>query len=205
MSDDNSKEESNLKEKKNQEDSIENKQTKDEDNSKLNFLEDLIENTIYNSRWLLAPIFLGLVLVLLIILIKFFQLLIVFIPESIYMSFDEIAMAILNLLDLALLGNLLLIVTFSGYENFVSKINPATDHKDRPSWMGHLDFSGLKIKIVGSIVAISLIELLQDFLHSIDGLDPNIQFWRIILHITFVISGVLFAIMDYIAKKRNNL
>jgi len=112
-------------------------------------------------------------------------------------------MAILNLLDLALIGNLFLIVIFSGYENFVSKIDPASDHEDRPSWMWHLDFSGLKIKIVGSVVAISLIELLHDFLMATGSLDPTVQFWRIVLHLTFVFSGVMFALMDYIAEKRH--
>ncbi|MDR0912994.1 MAG: YqhA family protein, partial [Methanobrevibacter sp.] len=89
--------------------------------------------------------FLGMIVVIAIIFIKFFQLLIAFIPASIGMSFEEVAMTALNLLDLALLGNLILLVTFSGYENFVSKINPAKDHKDRPTWMGNLDFSGLKL------------------------------------------------------------
>ncbi|WP_224425206.1 TIGR00645 family protein [Methanobrevibacter sp. TMH8] len=156
---------------------------------------------MFSSRWLLAPIFLGMIVVIAIIFIKFFQLLIGFIPESMGMSFEEVAMGALNLLDLALLGNLILLVTFSGYENFVSKINPAQDHKDRPSWMGNLDFSGLKLKIVGSIVVISLIELLHDFLEAAQGVDPNIEFWRILLHIVFVISGVLFALMDYISAK----
>ncbi len=179
--------------------------SKEEKNSIAEIIEDGAENIIYSSRWLLAPIFLGLVVVLLVILIKFFQMLIGFIPESVGMNFDELAMAVLGLLDLALLGNLILLVTFSGYENFVSKINPAENHKDRPSWMGNLDFSGLKIKIVGSIVAISLIELLQDFLHALNGVDPTIEFWRILLHVIFVISGVLFAVMDYISKRAEKI
>ena len=164
-------------------------------------IEDRVENLIFSSRWLLAPVFLGLVIALLLILFKFFQLLIGFIPETFNMPFDEFAMAILNLLDLALLGNLLLLVIFSGYENFVSKIDVAEDHKDRPSWMGNLDFPGLKVKIVGSIVVISLIGLLQDFLNTANGVDPTIEFWRAALHLVFVVSGVLFATMNYISKK----
>jgi len=79
----------------------------------------------------------------------------------------------LSLIDLSLTGNLLLIVMFSGYENFVSKIHIA-DHEDRPSWMGSVDFSGIKLKLIGSIVAI---------------------------HLTFVVSGVLLAVMDWITSK----
>ena len=153
----------------------------------------------------MAPIFLGLVVGLVIVLFKFLQMLYIFVPASIHMNFEEVTMGVLNLLDLALLSNLLLLVTCSGYENFVSKINPAEDHEDRPSWMGYLDFSGLKIKIVGSIVAISLIALLQDFLHATNGVDPNIQFWRVLLHIVFVISGVLFSIMEYMSEKSHKL
>jgi uncharacterized protein (TIGR00645 family) len=148
---------------------------------------------------LLAPIFLGLVVALLLILFKFLQSLIGFIPASVGMGFDEFSMGILDLLDLALLGNLLLLVIFSGYENFVSKINPAQSHDDRPSWMGELDFSGLKIKIVGSIVVISLIGLLHDFLNTAH-MDPNIEFWRVTLHLVFVVSGVLFSVMNYISE-----
>ncbi len=81
------------------------------------------------------------------------------------LSYNEWIMNVLELLDLTLVANLVLIVAFSGYENFISKIDIAEDHIDRPSWMGRLDFSGLKLKIIGSVVAISLIELLQDFLN----------------------------------------
>ena len=166
----------------------------------LDSIENFAENIIFSSRWLLAPIFLGLVVALLLILIKFLQSLILFIPASLDMDFHMFSMGILNLLDIALLGNLLLLVIFSGYENFVSKIDPAQDHDDRPSWMGELDFSGLKIKIVGSIVVISLIGLLQDFLHAAGNVDPNIEFWRVTLHLVFVVSGVLFSIMNHISE-----
>jgi uncharacterized protein (TIGR00645 family) len=92
-------------------------------------------------------------------------------------------------------------VIFAGYENFVSKINVATDSVDRPHWMGRVDYSGLKIKLIGSLVAISVIELLKDFMME-GAYDDKHQLWRIIIHITFVISGVLFALMDFIADKR---
>ena len=85
-------------------------------------IEDLIENLVFSSRWLLAPIFLGLIISIGILSIKFVLVFIAIIPEFITMSFDDFAIAVLNLLDLALLGCLVLLVTFSGYENFVSKI-----------------------------------------------------------------------------------
>ena len=116
---------------------------------------------------------------------------------------NEWIIHILELLDLTLLANLVLIVTFSGYENFISKIDIAEDHVDRPSWMGHLDFSGLKLKIIGSVVAISLIELLQDFLNVSSGIDPNVEFWRIVLHLAFVFTGLVFAMMEILSEKRH--
>ena len=107
----------------------------------------------------------------------------------------------LTLIDLSLAGNLVLIVIFSGYENFVSKIN-LEGHEDRPSWMGTLDFSGLKIKLIGSIVAISAISLLRAFMTitQANAVDEVRIFWLVILHITFVVSGLLFAVMDWVAS-----
>jgi uncharacterized protein (TIGR00645 family) len=111
---------------------------------------------------------------------------------------------LLALLDLVLLANLILIVLFAGYENFVSKIEVAEKSVDRPYWMGTVDFSGLKIKLIGSLVAISVIELLKDFIELSDKdaeVGPGV-FWRIVIHMTFVISGVLFAVMDWISDNR---
>ncbi|MDR1082249.1 MAG: TIGR00645 family protein [Coriobacteriales bacterium] len=171
------------------------------------FLESATESIIFASRWVLAPVFLGLVIALVAVMVNFIYQLVLYIPEFPTMTVDDIAASVLSLIDLALLGNLLLIVVFSGYENFVSKINPAMDHEDRPEWMGTLDFSGLKIKIVGSIVAISLVELLQDFIHMAEShsVDAEYEIWRVVLHLTFVISGTLFAVMDYVAEKRHEV
>jgi uncharacterized protein (TIGR00645 family) len=95
-------------------------------------------------------------------------------------------------------------VIFAGYENFVSRIDIATESKDRPHWMGTIDFSGLKIKLIGSLVAISVIELLKDFIGLAGATEVGEgTIWRIAIHLTFVISGVLFALMDWIADKRD--
>lgn len=172
-------------------------------NSLLEKIEDNIERLVFSSRWLLVPIFLGLILSIAILTIKFILVFGTIIPEFITMSFDEFAIAVLNLLDLALLGCLVLLVTFSGYENFVSKINPAEEHEDRPPWMGHLDFSGMKLKITSSVVAISLIELLRDFLEAGSVVNPEIEIWRVSLHLVFVVSGLILACMVYIGEKKD--
>ncbi len=163
------------------------------------------ERFLFASRWLLAPLYIGLVVGLVAIAIKFFQELWHLVAGIIDASGDDVVLSILALLDLVLLANLVLIVIFAGYENFVSKIAAARGSEDRPRWMGHVDFSGLKMKLIGSIVAISAIGLLADFTglseknEPIDGRELT---WRVVLHLTFVVSGVLFATMDWLGEKR---
>ncbi|MEY4096554.1 MAG: hypothetical protein RLZZ102_231, partial [Pseudomonadota bacterium] len=106
---------------------------------------------------------------------------------------------ILSLVDISLAGNLLIIVIFSGYENFVSKID-VKNHEDKPDWMGHVDFTDLKIKLISSIVAISGIHLLKIFM-NLNNYDKEKIMMYVVVHLTFVISGVLLALMDYIMSK----
>jgi len=163
-----------------------------------------LEAAIFAARWLLAPFYIGLVCSLFLILIKFSQEFVSFVTNIWGQGLDETEMSLLSLLDFALLANLVLIVVFAGYENFVSKIEAAENSVDRPEWMGKVDFSGLKLKLIGSLVAISVIELLKDFMkaetHVSDGLV-----WRIAIHLVFVISGLLFAVMDTIAARTDAL
>jgi len=110
-------------------------------------LEHGLELLIFNSRWLLAPIYVGLVLSVLLLLVKFVQEFVHIVARMFTSSEGDVILAILTLVDLSLVANLLLIVIFSGYENFVSKIHTES-HEDRPEWMGKVDFSGLKLKLV---------------------------------------------------------
>lgn len=166
-------------------------------------IEHIIEKIIFASRWLLAPLYLGLMASLIPILYRFFSSFWNLMTHMTEISMGEITLEILELLDIVLLGNLILIVLFAGYENFVSKIHVAEGAVDRPHWMGTVDFSGLKIKLIGSLVAISVIELLKDFMQ--EGVyDPKRQGWRIGIHITFVVSGVLFALMDNMADRHKS-
>jgi uncharacterized protein (TIGR00645 family) len=162
-----------------------------------------VEVILFRSRFLLAPLYLGLVGTLGLLayrfVIEFWHLA----EKTASMNASEFTLALLALLDLTLLANLILMVIFAGYENFVSRIDIATESKDRPHWMGTIDFSGLKIKLIGSLVAISVIELLKDFIELAGEAEVGEgTIWRIAIHLTFVISGVLFALMDWIADKR---
>ena len=112
----------------------------------------------------------------------------------------ELITGVLSLVDIALIMNLLLIIMFSGYENFVSKMDDLHSHQDRPDWMGHIGFSDLKIKLIGSIVAISGIELLKAFM-NVDRLTDRHLAWMVGIHVTFLFSGVLYALMDRLGSK----
>jgi uncharacterized protein (TIGR00645 family) len=163
-------------------------------------LEALIERLIFASRWLMAPIYLGLIASLAILLVTFFRELALHAPQVLTMDETDIILLVLTLVDLSLAGNLVLIVIFSGYENFVSKIEAAHNDRDRPEWMGTLDFSGLKIKLIASIVAISGIHLLKIFMNLEDYTVTQLT-WYVVIHVTFIVSGVAFAFMDWIEAK----
>ena len=165
-------------------------------------LEIILEKLIFGSRWLLAPIYFGLVLAIVILLIKFIKEFILLVPLVFTAGGSQVIIGILSLIDIALVANLLLIIIFAGYENFVSKIHTG-DHEDRPGWMGHVDFSDLKIKVIGSIVAISAIELLKAFVNVTEFTNEQLA-WKVGIHITFVISGVLFALMDRLGSWKSH-
>ncbi len=164
-------------------------------------IERTLEKVIFNSRWILAPFYLGLVLGVFLLFIKFAQELWHLATHVVTASEADVIVGILALVDMSLVGSLLLMIIFSGYEIFISKIDTG-DNKDRPDWMGKVDFSGLKLKVIGAIVAISAIDLLKSFMDislTMNDADTNSLKWKVIIHMAFVVSGVLFAIMDKVA------
>ncbi|MBU3738388.1 MAG: TIGR00645 family protein [Rhodoferax sp.] len=160
-------------------------------------LEELLEKLIFASRWLLVPFYLGLVLALLLLAYKFAAEFLHFGSAIAALSETDTLLGILGLIDKTLLGNLLILVIFSGYENFVSLIGVAQDSPDRPRWMGDVDFAGLKLKLIGSIVALSGINLLGAFLNLKSWSSQELG-WMVGIHLTFVITGVLFALSEKI-------
>jgi uncharacterized protein (TIGR00645 family) len=162
-------------------------------------VENALENAMFASRWLMAPFYAGLVLALVALLVVFIHDLVYQLPNILSLSETEVIIWTLTLIDLSLAGNLLLMVVFSGYENFVSKIDTA-DHPDRPEWMGKIDFSAMKLKLMGAIVAISAIHLLKAFI-SIETYEREQVILLVVIHMAFVVSGVLLAYMDSISAK----
>ena len=156
-----------------------------------------LERWLVASRWLLAPFFVGLALAVIVLLIKFVQEFIHLVGRALTMTEAEAILAILSMVDLALTGALVMIVIFSGYENFVSRIDHTTD-RNWPEWMGSIDFTALKIKLLGSIVAISAIQLLKQFMAVKATSDRDLA-WYVGIHIVFVVSSVLLALSDRIS------
>lgn len=156
--------------------------------------ERLVERSLFASRWLLAPFYLGLAASLILLLVKFGQKTIALVSHAFSSDGNEVIVGILSLVDLSLMGNLLLMVMFAGYENFISKLDIGR-HKDKPDWMGHVGFGDLKLKLMTSIVAISAIHVLEAFMKIAQTSDRDLA-WGIGIHMAFIVSGVLLAIMD---------
>lgn len=163
-------------------------------------LETNFEHLLFTSRWLMAPVYLGLVLAMVLLLIKFGKELMGLFANLLTASGSELIIGVLSLVDVALIMNLLIIIIFSGYENFVSKMEDLHAHRDRPEWMGHIGFSDLKLKLIGSIVAISGIELLKGFMNANNLSDRHLA-WMVGIHVTFLFSGLMYAAMDRLSGK----
>jgi uncharacterized protein (TIGR00645 family) len=168
-------------------------------------VERQFEQLLFFSRWLMAPMYLGLVVTLAMLMLVFLRDLWKYALQIMTMSAEQVILVALTLIDLTLAANLLLIVLFSGYENFVSKLD-IDDGGDRPDWMGTVDFSGLKMKLIASIVAISGIHLLKRFMEIGDSVadakfGETELYWFVVIHLTFVVSGVLLAAMDWMSSK----
>ena len=160
-------------------------------------MEKLIERSLFASRWLLAPIFMGLSIALVALIIKFFQELIHTLFSVISMSEAELILHILSMIDMALVGSLIVMVMFSSYENFVSKID-LEEGDEKLDWLGKLDSGSLKLKVAASIVAISSIHLLQKFM-KVQSIDSEHLMWYVIIHMTFVVSALMLAFLDKLA------
>lgn len=156
------------------------------------------ENAFFFARWFIAPMYFALALSLIVMTIKFGQTLWHLFNHCLASQLDDVVVNILQLLDITMVSNLILVVMFAGYENFVSKLD-VEDHPDRPRWMAHVTFGGLKIMLLASIVAMSAIHLLTDFFKIGDLTNRQIA-WSIALHVVFVLTAVLMAYMDRILE-----
>ncbi|WP_223977632.1 TIGR00645 family protein [Bradyrhizobium sp. ma5] len=153
------------------------------------------EYVLFNSRWLMAPFYVGLVVALAVLLLKFVRMLWEFVLHAAGYKSTEVILDALALIDVTLVANLILIVVFSGYENFVSRID-TSGNPNWPIWITKIDFAGLKQKLLASIVAISAIHVLEAFLNIDAAFDATRMTWLVAVHLVFVISALLLALSD---------
>jgi uncharacterized protein (TIGR00645 family) len=161
-------------------------------------MERFVENTMYASRWLLAPIYFGLSLALLALALKFFQEVTHILPYVFSLEEADLILKLLSLIDMALVGGLLVMVMISGYENFVSQLD-IDEGKEKLNWLGKMDSGSLKMKVAASIVAISSIHLLKVFMDARNIPDTKLM-WYVIIHMTFVLSAFAMGYLDKLTK-----
>lgn len=161
-------------------------------------IEYLLETTLFSSRWILAPFYVGLVIALLLLAYHFFHDLFGFVVKIHGANEADVILGVLSLVDMVLVGNLILIVIFSGYENFVSRFEIQTH--DRPDWMTKVDFGGLKQKLMSSIVAISAIQVLKAFM-NVGNYEPSKLGWLMGIHGLFLVSMLVVAVSDRIGER----
>ncbi|HHG0602868.1 TIGR00645 family protein [Klebsiella pneumoniae] len=164
-------------------------------------MERFLENAMYASRWLLAPVYFGLSLGLIALTIKFFQEIFHILPHIFSVSESDMILTLLSLVDMTLVGGLLVMVMFSGYENFVSQLD-INEGKEKLSWLGKMDATSLKNKVAASIVAISSIHLLRVFMDA-KNVPDNKLMWYGIIHLTFVLSAFVMGYLDRLTKVKH--
>ncbi|HGT6653826.1 TPA: TIGR00645 family protein [Escherichia coli] len=169
-------------------------------------MERFLENAMYASRWLLAPVYFGLSLALIALALKFFQEIIHVLPNIFSMAESDLILVLLSLVDMTLVGGLLVMVMFSGYENFVSQLD-ISENKEKLNWLGKMDATSLKNKVAASlknkvaasIVAISSIHLLRVFMDA-KNVPDNKLMWYVIIHLTFVLSAFVMGYLDRLTR-----
>ena len=159
-------------------------------------MENMFERLMYASRWIMAPIYLGLSLILLALGVKFFQEILHILPNILEMKEVDLVLVTLSLIDITLVGGLIVMVMFSGYENFVSRLDVG-DESDKLVW---LHAGSLKNKVAASIVAISSIHLLKVFMNAENLPNDKIK-WYLLIHITFVLSAFAMGYLDKLTRK----
>jgi uncharacterized protein (TIGR00645 family) len=174
---------------------------------------------IFFSRWLQAPLYLGLIVAQAVYVVQFFKELVHLIHGLFYPTLDpltgelakfteqDIMIAVLGMIDVVMVANLLVMVIVGGYETFVSRLN-LRGHPDEPEWLSHVNAGALKVKLATALIGISSIHLLRTFIEigslktTPGGLDANMQIlWQVVVHITFVVSALLLALTDRITTQ----
>jgi uncharacterized protein (TIGR00645 family) len=167
-------------------------------------MQQIIEKIIFISRWGLVPIYLALCLGIFVLIYEAFKEFLHLIPHLDSVNTNEATLFLLHLIDLALIGNLILMVVFVGYEHFVAKLKIIDNSGYHPTWMKKIDFSALKQRLMSAFIVISGVNLLEAFFHIenlVDDMSQQKLLWMVVIHLAFVVSALLLAIMKFLEEK----
>lgn len=169
-------------------------------------IERFVERILFSARWLMAPFYLGLIVALGVLFLEFFAILAAYVRTAVAslaggpaFGEEEAILGALSLIDMTLMGSLILIVVYSGYENFVSRIRTG-EHEDWPDWMTKVDFTQLKQKLLASIVLISAVQLLKAFM-SLEKISDRDMMWLVGIHLALVLSAIAFSLSDFLQSR----
>jgi len=156
-----------------------------------------LESFIFSSRWIQAPLYIGLIVAQLV----YCWLFMVELSHLVHNAFDtahlsetEVMLVVLGLIDVVMIANLLVMVIVGGYETFVSRLD-LENHPDQPEWLSHVNAGVLKIKLSTAIIGISSIHLLKSFINAAN-LSQHTLMWQVVIHVVFLFSALIMAIVD---------
>lgn len=165
----------------------------------MNKIESSIERIIFGSRWLQAPLYVGLIVAGLLYTYKFIVELIHLCTKASALSEELMMLGVLTLVDITMVANLLVVVIIGGYATFVSKLDIKC-HEDRPEWLEKVDAGTLKVKLAGSLIGVSGIHLLKSFVNITDKDIEHVK-WQVIIHSVFLFSALMLALTEKILKE----
>jgi len=163
--------------------------------------ESVLENIIFNSRWLQAPLYIGLIVGGILYTYKFIVELLHLCTSINHISETALMLGVLTLVDITMVANLLIMVIIGGYSTFVSRLD-IEKHEDKPEWLQKVDAGTLKVKLAGSLVGVSGIHLLQIFI-NIENKNREHVMWQVIIHVVFLISSLALAFTEKLLHQKN--
>lgn len=168
----------------------------------LNFTKKAIGQFIFASRWLQAPLYIGLIVILMAYVYRFIGELFHLVSHINGFNDNNIMLGVLDLIDVVMIANLLIMVIMGGYETFVSRLD-LTSHPDQPEWLDHLDAGAMKIKLALALIGISSIHLLRTFIEPAK-LGFNTVMWQVVIHLTLLVSALAIAFTNHLLNSNKN-
>ena len=165
-----------------------------------NRLVKLLANIVFASRWLQAPLYLGLIVAQGVYVYLFLKELLHLVHEAHTIGETEIMLIVLGLIDVVMIANLLLMVIVGGYETFVSRLH-LDDHADQPEWLEHVNAGTMKVKLSMALIGISSIHLLKTFIEA-PNLTQQTMMWQVIIHMAFVLSAMAMAYTNRLMEQK---